>query len=356
MPLERRVLFDGLPVEHPRYWFTPKIMRGWYGRFFYWSVRAAFQRTVAAFRPDLVYTPWAYPDGWAAVQLGHRAGLPVVLKVVGSDVLLLSKHPQKQRGTWEALRQADAVIAVSRHLGDRLASHGVDPSRIHIVYDGVDPSLFHPGPRDEARSRIGRPGSEPLLLFVGNLVAVKGLDILIEACGRLADGGTAFTCMLVGEGPLQGRLERQARTRGLAKQVQFVGAVSNERLPDWYRAADLVVLSSHSEGVPNVLLEAAACGTPFVASGVGGIPEIAHLAPSRLVPPGDPQLFAQAIKDLLAEQPARLRSSTRPVRTRAESAAEVVTVFQKTLEAYSHGLLSSHTRRKQNHEFATIHS
>jgi glycosyltransferase involved in cell wall biosynthesis len=111
----------------------------------------------------------------------------------------------------------------------------------------------------------------------------------------------------------------------LGDRVRFVGPVLNELLPDWYRAADVVVLPSRSEGVPNVLLEAAACGTPFVASRVGGIPEIAHLGPSRLVPPGDVESLATALKASLA-LPRPTPSGT-PPRTRADAAHDLIEVL-----------------------------
>src|SRR5260370_1177496 len=167
LPSGRRTVLDGMAVEHPRYWFTPKVGRGFYGRFLYWSVRKAFQRSLREFRPELVYAPWAYPDGWAAVRLGKEAGLPVVLKVVGSDFLLLSKHPEKRRGTLQALRQADAVIAVSRDLADRMSRNGVDPHKINVVYDGIDPSLFRPVPKAAARTPLELTGALPPPFFTG---------------------------------------------------------------------------------------------------------------------------------------------------------------------------------------------
>src|SRR5207253_6931127 len=81
LPRDRRVMCDGLAVDHPRYLFPPKVLRGSYGKFFRRSVRPSFERALREFRPDIVYTPWAYPDGWAAVELGRRSGLPVVVKV-----------------------------------------------------------------------------------------------------------------------------------------------------------------------------------------------------------------------------------------------------------------------------------
>jgi glycosyltransferase involved in cell wall biosynthesis len=106
---------------------------------------------------------------------------------------------------------------------------------------------------------------------------------------------------LVGAGPLEEQLRTAARASGLGERVSFHGAIAHADLPDWFRAADLFVLASRSEGVPNVLLEAAACGLPFVASRVGGIPEIASLGASRLVPPEQPGALAMAITDMLAD-------------------------------------------------------
>ena len=106
--------------------------------------------------------------------------------------------------------------------------------------------------------------------------------------------------------------------------------VPTEQLPDWYRAANVVVLPSRSEGVPNVLMEAIACGIPFVASEVGGIPEIAHLGTSRLVPSGNPTALASALAALFV-QPA---SESRALHSHAASACEVARFLEETL---SHG-------------------
>src|SRR5262249_12154807 len=121
LPLGRRVSSDGIPVDHPIYWYTPKILRSRYGHFYLRSVQHTFKRVLTEFRPDILFATWAYPDGWAAVNLGHKAGLPVVIKVHGCDVLYgLSRNPDRQLGTAEALRSADAVVAVSRHLAENV--------------------------------------------------------------------------------------------------------------------------------------------------------------------------------------------------------------------------------------------
>src|SRR4051812_25047798 len=113
MPDDRRASCDGLHVEHPRYWYTPRVLRSRYGHFFRHSVKAAFDRALTEFRPHLVLAAWAYPDGWAAVELGRRVGLPVVVKVHGSDILTLPKTPGRGVRTAETMRRADGIVAVS---------------------------------------------------------------------------------------------------------------------------------------------------------------------------------------------------------------------------------------------------
>jgi len=297
--LERAVTLDGHAVEHPRYYFPPKVARGSYGYCFAASVRGAFRRAVREFAPDVVFAPWAYPDGWAAARLARRAGLPVVVQVHGSDVKLLDRSAARRRRTAEALNAADGVVAVSRDLRDRVVALGVPAERVTVIHDGVDAGVFCPGDRANARAAVNFPGgwpTAPVLLFVGNLVPVKGIDVLLRALPAVSPA----RLVVVGVGPELDRLTRQAAGLGVADRVTFLGSLPQSALPNWYRAADVFVLPSRSEGVPNVLLEAGACGTPWVASRVGGVPEIPGHVSRRLVPPDDPAALAAAIADALA--------------------------------------------------------
>jgi glycosyltransferase involved in cell wall biosynthesis len=211
---------------------------------------------------------------------------------------------------------------------------GADPDRVRVVYDGVDSERFHPGPRDKARDRLA-PELEMrgrVVLYIGNLLPVKGLDVLIRAFARLAGQGVDFTGLLIGQGPLGSRLEDQIARLGLRGRVRLLGPRPHDQLPDWYRAADLFALPSRSEGVPVVLLEAIACGTPFVASRVGGIPEIAHLGASRLVPPGDTGSLAEAIRAGLADRPGPPTQARDAVRGQGEVVSELVEFFEQVLE------------------------
>ncbi|MFL5343029.1 MAG: glycosyltransferase, partial [Gemmataceae bacterium] len=274
----------------------------------------------------------AYPDGWAAVRLAKNLGVPAVLQVHGSDVLLLDRFPARLRRTVDALQAADGVVAVSQDLAHRLQRLGISDARIRVIYDGVDTAVFQPGPKDAARDRVGVAGGDPVVLFVGNLVPVKGVDLLLKACARLAAERFPVHLVVIGQGPLRGPLEKLARELGITDSVRFAGSLPQDQLPDWYRAADLFALPSHSEGVPNVLLEASACGTPWVATRVGGIPEIADRGQSRLIPPNDAVALAQALRESLTN-----RANAPPVspRRREDAVTELELFLSQRLPSAS---------------------
>jgi len=219
-------------------------------------------------------------------------------------------------------------------LAERLVRLGVDRRRVRVIYDGVATRQVRPGSRREARTQLGLPDDLPVVRFVGNLVPVKGNDVLIEACARLTSDDVRFSCHLIGQGPLRGQIERLIAYRGLTERVRLVGSRPHEQLPDWYRAANVVVLPSHSEGMPNVLLEAAACGTQFVASRVGGIPEIAHLGASRLIPPGDSAALADAVRGLLTATTPRPGNGGPDMRSGTEAALELADFFEQVIELH----------------------
>lgn len=319
----------GVSVEHPTYFFTPKVLRGWYGHFYEQSVRATFVDAVRRFQPDVVLAAWAYPDGWAAARLARSAGIPCAIKVHGSDLHRLRPHSARERRTREAFASADAVIAVSEELGARCARLGADPHRVHVVRNGVDCARFAPGCRDDARRELALPSDRRLVLAVGNLLPVKGFDVLIEACARAKARGGELHVAIVGEGPERPRLERSVRAGGL--DVRFVGQQPHAALPRWMQAADCVVLPSRGEGVPNVLLEATACGVPWIASDVGGVREIA--AGNTLVPAEDPDALASALLAAINGTPAT--GGPRPGRSWEDSALELAEALQAAIAARS---------------------
>jgi glycosyltransferase involved in cell wall biosynthesis len=324
-PPGRAEVRDGVPVSYPRYYYPPRVLRCAYGWFYWRSIRCAARAAVGAERPDVVLSFWAHPDGEAATRAARECGAPVVSLVGGSDVLLARGAARRARVA-RVLRSSDAVVAVSRDLARNICALGVVPENVSVWNRGVDSSIFVPGDRRAARQRLGLPADVPALLWVGRMVPVKGLDVLLSACAGLRSRAAQFHLYLVGTGELRQALEHQVRAQNLRERVSFVGERRHDELADWYRAADLTVLPSLSEGIPNVLRESLACGTPFVASNVGGIPEIATEPCLRLVPPGDSGALAEAIASALAA-----RGSERPTLTStnwAEAAGALVRILE----------------------------
>jgi teichuronic acid biosynthesis glycosyltransferase TuaC len=296
----RALELDGVPVSHPRYYYTPKVMRRLYG-WFYWRSLSHFEaRRRPGNRPDIVVAFWAHPDGEAAVRAARETRVPAVVIVGGSDVLILPKHTGRRACVRRVLSAADLVLAVSENLRSKVIELGIAPEKVVLWTRGIDPSLFSPGDRGEARRRLAIAPSPPCLVWIGRMVPVKGLDVLIESCAKLRARNVDYQLYLVGDGPSRRELMAKSDSHGLSDQIRFVGQKLQTDLPDWYRAANLTVLPSRSEGLPNVLRESLACGTPFVASDVGGIKEIAHPDHSLLVPPEDPDALALAIEHALS--------------------------------------------------------
>ena len=317
-------------ATYPTYFYTPKVLRQWYGSFLWLSIRATVNRLFRGFRPDAILAYWAHPDGEAALRAARRCRVPAVVMVGGSDALILTRDPARRRRVVSVLTAADAVLSVGEDLKIRLVKLGVPPERVHVFHRGVDESVFSPGDQAAARKRVGLDSNDRVLLWVGRMVAVKGVDVLLDACRRLEATGTEFRLVLVGDGPQRRCLEAKALRLGLDGRVVFVGQVSHPQMGDWYRAADLTVLSSHSEGVPNVLLESMACGTPFVGTRVGGIPGLAS-DPHDIVPPADPIALAAAIAHRLATAPPSCRTNVRF--SWAQAANTVTEVLDDVVEA-----------------------
>ena len=291
---------DGIEVRHPIYYYPPKVLRHRYGEFYLASVRRAAAEAVREFRPDVVLGCFVHPDGWAAVRFAREFGLPVVVKSHGSAVLVTAEQGGLRRErVAEALRDADGVVAVSRDLADHILALGAEPDRVDVVYNGIDQQSFSPGDRDEARAKLGLLAESRIVLFVGNLLISKGGGVLIEACAKLAADREPFTCYMIGVGRDAGLFSRLISRHDLGGRVVLAGVVPNHELPDWYRASDVVALPSFSEGIPNVLREALACGRPFVATRVGGIPEIAEPSNSIMVSPGSVEELALALRSVL---------------------------------------------------------
>jgi D-inositol-3-phosphate glycosyltransferase len=266
-------------------------------------------------------------SGMAGHIIKHRMNVPLVSTFHTLDRVKAEASPEEVEAD-SPHRRAEAEAAIIQCSDTVLASCSVeaaqihelydaDPSRIRIVAPGVDHAFFGPGDRRQARRALGLPGQGPLLLFVGRIQPLKGVALAVRAVAALADDHADARLVVVGgpSGP-QGEAEVE-RTRamvhdlGLEERVVFVPPRPHELLSTYYRAADVCLVPSRSESFGLVALEAAACGTPVVASDVGGLRSlIDHGRTGYLVEEPSPEAFAAWVRQILAEPLLAERLST----------------------------------------------
>jgi D-inositol-3-phosphate glycosyltransferase len=200
-------------------------------------------------------------------------------------------------------RRATAIVTASEHERVLLERYyGADPARMETVPCGIDLDRFRPLDRGAARARLGLPPAGPVLLWVGRLEKLKGVDILIDAVAQLDERD--FTLLIVGGDEhaeeLKDELRAQASAAGVSANVRFNGAVPHDELPVYYGAADVCVVPSYYESFGLVAVEAMACGTPVVASRVGGlVSTVTDGVSGYLIPWRCPEPFAEKLEVLL---------------------------------------------------------
>lgn len=269
--------WQGQPVAHPRYLMVPKFGMAWQPDAMARAAARWIDRTGVEF--DLIDAHYFYPDGVAAAALSRRYGKPLMVTARGSDLNLIGQDARARARMLDACAQASACIGVSQALADVLRGWGVPGHKLHVIRNGVDLDRFVPQDRAVVRAELGLDAAAPLLLAVGNLIELKGHALLIEAVHALREDWPALQLIIAGEGPERARLAALIERLGLHARACLLGAVENAALPAWYAAADLFLMPSSREGLPNALLEALACGTPALACAVGGIPEVLGGAP-----------------------------------------------------------------------------
>jgi glycosyltransferase involved in cell wall biosynthesis len=292
----------GLRVLHPRYAAPPRL--GMYTG--PWALLRAGRAALAQLhaegaRFDAVDAHYLYPDGVAAAWLAREAGLPVVITARGSDTSQLPRFVLPRRLIGAALREADALIAVSAGLAGGLIALGAAPGKVRVLRNGVDLAAFAP-PTDRAALRAALGLSGPVVLSVGHLIERKAHHHTIGALAELPGA----RLLIAGEGPERRALAALAERLGVAARVHMLGARPHGELTKLYGAADALVLASTREGWANVMLEAMACGTPVVAGPAWGSREAISAPEAGLVLDDvGPGPIAAALGRLLADPPAR---------------------------------------------------
>ena len=225
---------------------------------------------------EAVFCSWVFPDGCAVAKLACESGLPFAVVAQGSDVHQYLNIPARKKIIVESMGHASALITRSGELGRLLNDAGIAKDKLHTIYNGIDFQVFQPGDRVQARRELGLPPEARIILFVGNFFEIKNPLLLVQAHAEFCRVQPTPECHLVmiGGGPLEGEIRALANSSGFGGQVVIAGRKTAGEVARAMQAADFLCLPSENEGVPNVILEAFACGLRVVASRVGGIPEV----------------------------------------------------------------------------------
>lgn len=287
--------WNGLPVHRPRFALIPRLGARLNPALVARAVLAAIRGQ--AF--DIVDAQFFYPDGPAAMRVAAALGLPFSSKARGADISHFGHAPATRHQLLAAADTAAGLLAVSDALRRDMGAIGIDAGKIAVHYTGIDTARFHPGDRAAARAALGI-GDGPVIATVGALIPRKGQALVIEALTALP--GVHY--WLAGAGEAEAGYRALAHRLGVADRAHFMGSIANADLPQLYRAADIVVMPSASEGLANAWVESLACGTPIVISDAGGAAELVTTPAAGRIVAREPHAIADAVRATLARPSA----------------------------------------------------
>ena len=277
-------------------WRTaPGGLRNWLWQMFYFAEAIVLADHMQRHGVRHLHNHIAKASCTVAMLASELSGIPYSFTLHGPDIFFAPDHWRLDEKIARArfvaciseFCRAQAMIFSDRALWDKL----------HIVHCGIDPARYDPAPRQ----------GPPHLTFVGRLAAVKGVPVLLEALSVLKGELPGLRVTLIGDGPERARLEQDAADLGLRDVVDFAGYRSQSEVARALKVTDALVLPSFAEGVPVVLMEAMAAGRPVITTGVAGVSELVeHGKSGFLVPPGDAQRLAQAVRAVLADPDRRV--------------------------------------------------
>jgi D-inositol-3-phosphate glycosyltransferase len=304
VPGYRVIHVDAGPVHPVPVASLPRYVRGF----------AARVASLLADRPPQILHSHYWLSGWAGLLVKRALHIPLAnsfhtLGRVKDDTRRAGEPPEsllRIAAEHEVIEEADCVMASTPSEAQELMElYGADPGRLCTSPPGVDHALFHPGSQGGARRRLGL-GPGQVVLFVGRIQPLKGVDIALEAFFRVGERFPEAHLVVVG-GPSGPRgeqevaaLRQRAFGGGLASRVRFVGPVPHGLVPDLYRAADVVMVPSRSESFGLVAAEAQACGTPVVGARIGGLADVIDDGTTGILIDGwDPADYGAAVLRLL---------------------------------------------------------
>ncbi len=275
----------------------------------------AFQTYQAKYHYPLIHTNY-WMSAWVGLEVKkthnvqlihtyHSLGAIKYQTVVNRPAIAPIRLAVEQ----QILEQSNCIVATSPQEQEALRTLVSHLGQIEVIPCGTDIENFQASPKSEARSQLGFKPDQQIALYVGRFDPRKGIETLVRACAQLQENPNLHLVIVGGSDPTQSdgqerlRIEAIVEGLGLSQQTTFVGRVGHDRLPLYYTAADVCVIPSHYEPFGLVAIEAMACGTPVVASAVGGLKfSIVPEETGLLVPPQNVEAFADAIQRILSDE------------------------------------------------------
>jgi teichuronic acid biosynthesis glycosyltransferase TuaC len=270
-PVEQR---GNLTIYHPAYPMLPKISFPLQALLMLLGTFRLVFKLHRKHEFDVIDAHFVFPDGLAGVFLGKLLNLPTIVSARGTDINLYPNFSLIRPQIRYSLRHAAGAIAVCKALQDVMVLLAGPGHNVQVIGNGVDTTRFFPIALEEARRELNLQVDNLIIVAVGALVARKGYQFLIPAFAQIRKQFADARLYILGEGESRDELQQMIVALGLSDSVHLPGSCPNARLRYWYSAADVSCLVSSREGWPNVLLESLACGTPVVATGLWGTPEV----------------------------------------------------------------------------------
>lgn len=271
-----------------------ETVRGRIATLAHFFVACCWARSLRREQVSHIHSQWVHSCGTVGMYGAWLLNVPFSFTGHAADLF------RNRVALTDKIRRADFIICISTFHRDFYLRHGARPEQLHLAYCGIDPRLFYP-------QRRSRNTDEPYrILSSGRLVGKKGFEYLIDACGILADRGEHFECTIAGSGPLEPSLRERVRQQGLDGRVRLTGKPLNqEEIPQFMHTGDIYCLpcvrasDGDIDGLPQMLMEAMACGLPAISTRLVGIPDLVIDGETGLlVAPNNAEQVADAIQRL----------------------------------------------------------
>ncbi len=322
--------WDGLQVFRPRFFYFPKFLKDYDAKFYAWGIKSRLKKFSKTWKPDILDAHFIWPDGVGVSILAQKFNIPYTITLRGK-LFECEQHPRQLKQCISALKNADAIIAVSRGLAQRAMDIGVNPNKVFLVPNGVDKALFHPMDKIKCRRKVGLPLHNRILVTVAHLGHRKGHHEVIEALSYLPEDVKLVIVGGSAQGGTPETIKRIAQKHGVQNRIILPGPQPHYKIPFYFNAADASVLASYREGCPNVVLESLACGTPVIATDVGSVKDILPTPQCGfIVPPREVHPLRQALSKAIETDWDRgniINASN--IKGWDEVGLEVVKIFQK---------------------------